>query len=264
MAESIYKLEIIEIIRKSFSKIIRNKTQVFFILLIPVALYIVLDIADRYIMLRLSAAGKDYFTLAQTIIFSTFKILLELLLIIIVAVNWHRHILLNIKVTSPFSIFKFSRREFNYVAWFLQLFGITILMFVIFVWPMTYLAETLIPDRDNSIIDATDLDIIIYIIPIYIMSRISLGLPAAAIDVRPELSSVFKLSKGNSWRLFLLVGVLPYFLSLITSLLEEMSEDLTTNVIYIICKSLLYVIVTIIEISLLSYCYKHLADIDDR
>ena len=52
-----------------------------------------------------------------------------------------------------------------------------------------------------------------------LLSRISLVLPSIAMDRRPNLVEVWRFSTGNSWRLAVIVGALPWALNAITNLL---------------------------------------------
>ena len=47
----------------------------------------------------------------------------------------------------------------------------------------------------------------------YVLARLSLILPAVALDGRPSLSSIWRLSHGNGWRLTVVLGGLPWLVS---------------------------------------------------
>lgn len=53
----------------------------------------------------------------------------------------------------------------------------------------------------------------------WVIGRVSLMLPAIALDQKPDLVAAWLASRGNGWRLAVVVGVLPWGLQLLTDLL---------------------------------------------
>jgi hypothetical protein len=54
---------------------------------------------------------------------------------------------------------------------------------------------------------------------LYVFARLCLALPAIAVDGDPGLKSAWRLTRGNGWRLMIVVGVLPWAISEVVSLL---------------------------------------------
>jgi hypothetical protein len=79
--------------------------------------------------------------------------------------------------------------------------------------------------------------------------------PATAVDNKENnLEYVWRISKGNSFRLMFLVSVLPTAANLIVIQLP-----LSNNPIYLIATSLFWLIIGVIEIGILSLSYDFLS-----
>jgi len=87
----------------------------------------------------------------------------------------------------------------------------------------------------------------------YVVARLSLILPAVALDQKLTLSTVWDLSEGNGWRLAVVVGGLPWLLNYLQGL--AFSE---TDMIPAILRSVVYCTLLIVEVAALSLSYKAL------
>lgn len=113
----------------------------------------------------------------------------------------------------------------------------------------------LLPIAARSVLGALVLQIILPIFQSYIFSRLSLVLPATAIDERNfTISSAWKISSGNGWRLTLLVALLPFTIYLLLNFLPEYD-----SILYYLITWFAWLIVSVIEIGLLSLSYSYLS-----
>ena len=88
----------------------------------------------------------------------------------------------------------------------------------------------------------------------YLVARLSLVLPAAAIDRKVGLGWAWSLSSGNSARLFLVIGLLPWIFSAPAYLLDVPAGSAAASVGVTILGTLLLTV----EISALSLSYREL------
>ena len=88
----------------------------------------------------------------------------------------------------------------------------------------------------------------------YLVARLSLVLPAAALDRKVGLGWAWNLSSGNSARLFLVIGLLPWIFSAPAYLLDVPAGSAAASVGVTILGTLLLTV----EISALSLSYREL------
>jgi hypothetical protein len=92
----------------------------------------------------------------------------------------------------------------------------------------------------------------------YLFARMSLVLPATAIDVRTTLTKVWWQTQGNGWRLALIVGGLPWVFGYAVSLVSGDEPSTARGVLVTILATALLVV----EIAALSLSYRQLAEDD--
>ena len=91
----------------------------------------------------------------------------------------------------------------------------------------------------------------IFVIPFgYFFSRLSLVLPAIAIDEQNDFKRAWLISKGNGWKLFFLILGIPLTTSFI---IESINNE---QILFKFISALLGILVLIIEIIILSNSYK--------
>lgn len=103
-----------------------------------------------------------------------------------------------------------------------------------------------------------DLMLFVTAIPaVYLGSRWSLVLPSTAIDRRPSLGSAWDLSRGNGWRLAVLLGVPPLLLGEVFSELTMAIGTLDSAPVTFVT-NLAFCLVGALEVTILSIAYKWL------
>lgn len=179
---------------------------------------------------------------------------LTLVSLLIAIVGCHRLFLMKddeVKASPPML---WSGNEMHYLGWWLLMsvfIFVIMIPFVLAIVPFmtvieqAYLGEGLL----------ADISINIFIIPLYyLISRWSLVLPAVATDKRGlDLSWAWKLSKGNAWRLTLLIGFFPFIKDIAFSLIPA-----TESVLFNLVDGFLWLVVGVIEVGLLSLSYEFL------
>jgi hypothetical protein len=96
---------------------------------------------------------------------------------------------------------------------------------------------------------------------LYLLSRLSMALPAIAIDQPLGFRGAWQLSRGHSWQLLVLVALLPWlvieFDKAIAALLPAapFAPDLASSVLV----SVLFLLLLPLEIAVLSLSFRHLA-----
>lgn len=90
---------------------------------------------------------------------------------------------------------------------------------------------------------------------LYVLARLSLAFPATAIDKRSSLRWSWIRTQGNGWRIFVVVGLLPWLTSM---LLGFMWREEATVLEQVVLSIATFVLLSI-EIIALSFTYKELA-----
>lgn len=173
------------------------------------------------------------------------------------AVSCHRVFLLSADQVSQTPTLRWSRRETRFLLYTI---GLAILVSVMTA-PVVAATFFILPSdlliRDHAKIVTVLFLYVLYLPAFYILSRWSLILPSCAVDHNVTPSSSWNMSSSNSLRLFVLVGFLP----LITGLISE-SIALLTEPSYALSfiHHSIFLIVTVIEVCLLSLSYKWFVD----
>lgn len=111
----------------------------------------------------------------------------------------------------------------------------------------------------------------------YVVGRVSLLLPATAIDLHPSFSSAWDLSEGNGWRVAMLVGGIPLAFMAIQSSIwmipswlfgespqEAQSALDVTSVGLTLMQSILRYIFATVEIAILSITFRRLRTMEEQ
>lgn len=177
-----------------------------------------------------------------------------ILSLVVAIVGCHRIFLLDSSVSDHSNLLSWTGNEIAYMGWWLFIGLCT--CFVAF--PIVFI---LIPFLDSSLDGAFENQTVFFSlmgfinIPIcYVVSRWSLVLPSSAIDLHGKsLTWSWGLSSGNGWRLTLLIGLLPFILDIMFSLLPEYD-----SIVFTFFHGVVWLTVGVVEIGLLSLSYKHL------
>jgi hypothetical protein len=89
----------------------------------------------------------------------------------------------------------------------------------------------------------------------YVLARVILTLPAIALDARPSLTKTWHLSRGNGWRLAIVLGGLPWLFRTSQTLLA--ADEV--RVVAVVLSSLLFYCLLVVEIAAVSLSYRNLA-----
>jgi len=166
-------------------------------------------------------------------------------------VSCHRIFLLKQQEVRATSVIRFRLREIMYIGRWV---GIGIIAGITTIpWSLTLLSVI-----DNQLLNSSLLRFIysglISIPGYYLIARLSLALPATAIDERETLLSFsWDLSKGNGWRLTVLFGTIPFLTQLLFIILPSYE-----SMFYSLLVFAAWLIVGVVEIGLLSLSYNYL------
>jgi hypothetical protein len=95
------------------------------------------------------------------------------------------------------------------------------------VYPPRYVpAGEIAPVRRMDPFGFTSIDIVASFLTYWLIGRISLILPTIAIDRKPDAIDIWRMSRGNAWKIAIVVGALPWVLNLVIDALWR--EDATT------------------------------------
>jgi hypothetical protein len=172
-------------------------------------------------------------------------------------VTCQRLILLGDESVARFGPLKWTWRETRFVGWFVAIVACIIWISI----PAGILLELLLLpfDEFSSYLDELPSDSwISYLLAapfFYVMARWSLVIPATAVDERPDLRWAWRCSRGNGWRLVLVVWLLPWAISSAHELLVREQSTLIEDVL----SFALWLVLFVIEIAALSLSYRELS-----
>lgn len=180
------------------------------------------------------------FTIVYILIFTVF------------AVICHRLVLLGDDAVPTYGFSKWTRRETRFSGWLLGIY----LIFTVVAMLIGAIGLTLIWNLIEGFEESFYWIMWILSAPgLYVFARLSLVLPATAIDNRPNLAWSWGLSSNNGWRLVIVVGVLPWLMAMLQWLLLR---DNASIVEIVIVALLGYALLTV-EIAALSLSYRELS-----
>lgn len=159
----------------------------------------------------------------------------------IFAVACHRLVLLDPRRVRP----GWSWREFRFVFWLLGVYLVYLAVWLPVWTVMVNVTHDMPPDwtRQPAVIPA-----------LYVVARLSLVLPAVALDRDVSFKWAWTLTRGNGWRLVVVVGVLPWAISQLLGLLYRA----TPTPIETIALTLIGITLFAVEIAALSISYREL------
>jgi hypothetical protein len=168
------------------------------------------------------------------------------------AVTCHRLVLLDPQTIASRVIPSWSRRETKFFLWLVVIWLIAMGIILVLT---TLMLNLLLPFK----IEAEErwfrpALLVVQIPAFYVLGRLSLVLPATAVDQKPNLKWAWAATKGNGWRLFLVVAVLPWTISGAVHLLGRSDASVVEIVILTFVGCALFAV----EIAALSLSYREL------
>lgn len=201
-------------------------------------------------LLMIGASTVDKFINTHPLYFLA-SLIISIFIPIIIAVTCHRIVLAGDESVPQYGLLHWSKRETRFLGWS---FGIGLISVSTALIPIIILGVI-----DKSFIEQESFNYLvimcILMIPgVYIGTRLSLLLPATALDYRHNMSWSWNQSRENGWRLLLIVGVLPIaFFIIQTAVIREDATLFETGL-----SKLIGVFFLIIEIVALSLSYQAL------
>jgi hypothetical protein len=170
----------------------------------------------------------------------------------VLAVTCHRLVLLDATSVASRSVPRWSWRETRFLYWLVAIWLIC--------WIASIAAMTLVLNLGMMVMRPTDLRLDSWAqsfagIPAgYVFARLAPIFPATAIDRTVGLRWAWTLTRGNGWRLFLIVAVLPWLISAAVALLYRGNATVVETVLLSFLGSALFAV----EIAALSLAYREL------
>ena len=231
------KLPIIEIISESFFRT-KNNLRLF---LYPLSTVSILILAYEFLVPYLFDEDSNFYIAISVFIY--------FLLFAIFAITCHRIVIIGFDAVPKFGFFKISVRELKYLAYVGIAYIIVFGAFRVISWFSRLLFELGL----NSISQFSLYPIGIVICS-YFISRLSLVLPSVAVGNSLSPLGSYHLTKGNGWRLFFIVMILPIVFGFLVAWVPE------GMVILEIIVSIFWLFLYIVEVSALSLSYVYLND----
>lgn len=179
------------------------------LLIVPASLSIILMILDPFWRM-----GEDT-SIAGTALQFSFP-LLHFAVFTFFAVSYHRLILIGKHAVSWFGVPGWTLRETRFFLWLIAIYVIAYIFMIVVGAAVAFLSLT-IGGMMGDLLRVMEHPAFFYILALaflvpfaYVVGRMSLVLPAVAIDLRPSLNWAMSLSRRNGWRVALLVGGTPF------------------------------------------------------
>jgi hypothetical protein len=168
------------------------------------------------------------------------------------AVTCHRLVLLDTASVAARFVPRWSWRETRF---FFFLAAVSILCTVAVIAPSILVLTLLSPWLGSSNESWPPWVSFALVVPVYyLFARLCLVFPATAIDRKVDLKWTWRLTRGNGWRLFVVVGVLPLVIKKIVELFYRENATPFETVIL----TLLGIALFAVEIAALSLSYREL------
>ena len=165
------------------------------------------------------------------------------------AVTCHRVIILGPDSVPKYGLYSISMREVRFYGWGLVVYFYLSLITFIIMFPTVFFSFY---SESNKYLWVSGM-YILFIPGTYVFSRLSILFPATAVDQRKDMKWAWDTTKGNGWRLLILIGVLPVIIDIVPDLFSGGSVPIDTALNFL--KSM----VAAFEIALLSHAYKYLS-----
>lgn len=174
------------------------------------------------------------------------------------AVICHRLILTGTKPAGW--IPEWSWRESKFLAWLLLLLCIVLAAIFLTVSILgIFFANIFFESLDKSPNLFMQMKALFQIPAFYVLARVCLVLPATAIDEKTSIKLALTQSRGNGWRLAVIVGALPFSTFFLVDLLYRDGATFFEKVIL----TFLEAAVSVIDVAALSIAYKEITKKND-
>ena len=174
----------------------------------------------------------------------------------IFAVACHRLILVEDQVVDVRLSFKL--RELKFVGW---LFAVYAIYFIISLVPTTVLMNSPI---GGHLIESPDnfyyVQLLFAVPATYVLARLCLVFPATAIDRRLGLRWSWRSTRGNGWRIVIVIAIYPWVLSAVIWLVSREEAIVIERVL----TALMYYAALVFEVVALSLTYKALIETEEE
>lgn len=171
------------------------------------------------------------------------------------AVTCHRLVLLGERAVPHFGLMQFTRRELRFLLLLALIYIVYMFVMLVGGTVLGSVAINVLPNGSERVPKYISVAFVwmSFAVSGFVFARFGVVLPATALDKKHGLKWAWQLSHGNGLRLFFLVGLIPYALSYLMSLI-----DLGAGSIPSFLYSVLWFILLIIEIAALSLSYQAL------
>lgn len=167
------------------------------------------------------------------------------------AVTCHRLVLLAPRRLGGIPAPSWSARESRFLFWV-----VTLWLIYLVVWWLGLLVAGNVWPRDGDLRGWFEVIEFVASLPaLYLVARLSLVFPATAIDRGASLKWAWRTSRGNGWRLVVVVMVLPWLVSRLVGLLYREQATAVEIVLLTVLGTALFAL----EIAALSIAYRELA-----
>ena len=247
------------------------------LLVVPTTFGILLSLANLYWFTE-----KD--DTWRTMLFSFLIVIPHFLIFTFLAVSCHRSILMGTHSVSRFGVPGWSMRETRFFLWLVGIYLLGYLFMVLFgagLGMITFAAAEWLGKKIEAVKGIADHLTFSYalmaltVVPFaYLVGRLSLVLPAVAVDLRPRVNPSWSLTDRNGWRVTVLVGGIPLLSSTLQVLLG-LAVDWLTGIsrlsdgniqwhgTYSIAmsglQSILHYVLATVEVAILSLTFKELS-----
>lgn len=182
----------------------------------------------------------------------------SLALFTLFAVTCHRLVLLEPNSVASTVLPRWSWRETRFVLFIVAVWLIYTISFAVLVTSLhNMFLRHATPELSNTVVGW--IQKAGNIAALYLFARLSLVFPATAIDQKMTLQRSWALTRDSSWRLFVVVAVLPWIISHAVGLLYR-GEASVLEIVLLTCLSF---VLLAVEVAALSLSYRELTSMDE-
>ncbi|MEJ2424341.1 MAG: hypothetical protein P8101_07730 [Candidatus Thiodiazotropha sp.] len=210
-------------------------------------LLLVRNLTGYVVVLTVTSICESYFDQGDDSVLAWSYSTIHGAVFVFFAVACHRVLLLDRDSFEQDRMFRFTGRELRFLGWSFVAYFYLLFVAMALMIPMSIIFEY---------IEGSTLILAIYIslLPgMYLFARLALLLPSTAVDQRNDINWAWGLSRGNGWRLVVLVGLIPQVFTLGETYLYGygMLSDLLVT--------LMGCVFAVVEIALLSQSFRFLS-----
>lgn len=169
------------------------------------------------------------------------------------AVTCHRLVLMGENAVPRFGLMAFTKRERRFLLLLVAIYVLYMLAMLVGGTLFGSIVFKLLPDSEAPQYAGAFFTWMSFVVMGFALARLGIVLPATAVGKERDLKWAWRATRGNTLRMFFVVGLIPYALSYLTTLMDFGSGSVAS-----FFYTFSYFVLLIVEIAALSLSYQAL------